>query len=85
VALRPVSELGLVEVTDVAARGESARASSPKPQSPKTTARTKAPARTTVDVEDAAGGTAGRLGASILSATIGAGGAVLVARAILRR
>jgi hypothetical protein len=85
VALRPVSELGLVEVTDVAAHGRSPRASSPKPQSPKTTERTKAPARKAADVEGRAGGTAGRVGASILSATIGAGGAVLVARAILRR
>jgi hypothetical protein len=83
VALRPVSDLGLVVVTDVAGRGGSARASR-RPSPAGASEPTGIRARETVDVEEASGSAASRLATSVLSGTIGAAGAVLVARAILR-
>jgi hypothetical protein len=85
VALRPVSELGLVEVTDVPGSGRSARASSRTPSRPAEPERTPVDADETVAVEDTSGSAAVRLATSVLSGTIGAASAVLVARAILRR
>ena len=79
-ALRPVSELGLMEVTDVA--GRSARASAP--------IRSRASERTgkahkTVHAKETGGSAAPRLAPTVLGGAVGAAGVVLVRRAIHRR
>ena len=85
-ALRPVSELGLVEVTDVDTRataGSHRRRKPPKPQSEtgRPAPRSPHPARNPEPHRSRPVGVA----TSAISGAIGVAGAILVGRAILRR
>lgn len=84
-ALRPVSELGLVEVTDVATGAGSARASARAPSRVRASERTRERARKTVHAEEAGGSAASHLAPTVLGGAVGAAGVVLVRRAIHRR
>lgn len=83
-ALRPVSELGLMEVTDVAGGG-SARASAPTPSRARASDRTGDRAHRVLDAEEVGGSAAHRLAPTVLGGAFGAAGVVLVRRAIHRR
>ncbi len=84
-ALRPVSELGLVEVTDVATAPAAARRIR-RPPKPRSKDGGPVPPRPRpAENPEAAGSRAVGVATSVLSGAIGVAGAILVGRAILRR
>jgi hypothetical protein len=90
-ALRPVSELGLVEVTDVATPAAGAPRRNRKPPTPKPAkprSATRAPVASSPppsEDQDTVGSRGAGIAASVLSGASGVAGAVLVGRAVLRR
>ncbi len=83
--LRPVSELGLVEVTDVATPAVVSRRSRNPPRSRSETGGPVLPSPPPAQNPRTAGSRAAGVVTSVLSGAIGVAGAVLVGRAILRR
>jgi hypothetical protein len=90
-ALRPVSELGLVEVTDVATPAAATPAAAAPRRSrrpPKARLETGGrvlPSPHPADDSQTAGSRAAGVAISALSGAVGVAGAVVAARAILRR
>jgi hypothetical protein len=85
-ALRPVSELGLVEVTDVATPAAAApRRRRRPPKARWETGGRVPPAPHPAEDSPTAGSRAAGVAISALSGAIGVAGAVVAARAILRR
>jgi hypothetical protein len=90
-ALRPVSELGLVDVTDVATPAAAAPRRKRKPPTPTPTKRrsgARGPRGSSPppsEDQETAGSRGAGMAASVLSGAIGVAGAVLVGRAILGR
>jgi hypothetical protein len=85
-ALRPVSELGLVEVTDVAAPAAAAPRRRRNPRPPESQSRQQASGTPTPDDDrDTTASRRAEVATSVVSAAIGVAGAVLVGRALLRR
>jgi hypothetical protein len=85
-ALRPVSELGLVEVTDVAAPPAQPRRRSHRPRQQQSASPDQTPAAPSPAPDPGpVGSHRAAVATSVLSGAVGVAGAVLVGRAILRR
>jgi hypothetical protein len=85
VTLRPVSELGLAEVTDVATPASVSRRIRKPPKSRSETDDPVLPSPRPAQNPKTAGSRAAGVVTSVLSGAIGVAGAVLVGRAVLRR